>query len=88
MINTLKNILFVSLLFTISCSHQDKILMFKVNCENNISINNEVLDFNQIREIVKNHRSSYKSEAEFKVEACKETSVKVLIDLKNIIKLK
>jgi hypothetical protein len=84
----MKKIFLISLFILISCSNQDKTLKLKVDCENNISINDEVLDFKQITEIVNKHRLKYNLDATFKVEACDETSVKVLIDLKNIIKLK
>ncbi|WP_146106922.1 hypothetical protein [Polaribacter porphyrae] len=63
-------------------------MKFNVDCENKISIQDKILSLNEIIDIVKKHKEKYNLDAKFKVEACKETSVKILIDLKNIIKLK
>ena len=84
----MKKILLISFLCLLSCDNKSKTLKFKVDCQNIIYINDKKLNLNEIKEIVIEHRSKYNLEAKFKVEACSETSVKILIDLKNIIKLK
>jgi hypothetical protein len=71
------------ILFT-NCSNNS--IEFEVDCENNISVNKEVLNLNQIEELVRNHKLKYKTHSEFKVKACSETKVSTIVELRKIIK--
>ena len=69
-----------------SCAKQEKTLLINVDCKNDISINKKILSFEQTKKAINLHNSKFGSDAKFKFEVCKQTSVKVLVKLKNLIK--
>ncbi|TMM32450.1 hypothetical protein FDT66_03020 [Polaribacter aestuariivivens] len=82
----MKRIFCFLLLILFSCNNQNKVLKFVVDCDSIVSINGEVFDMNQIKEIVYKHRLKFNSEAEFKVEVCEKTKVNIVVELRKIIK--
>jgi len=82
----LRKITIICFVIFLSCAKQDKTLLINVDCKNHILINKKKLSFEQTKKAINLHNSKFGSNAKFKFEVCKQTSVKVLVELKNLIK--